>query len=281
MFVVLSFPLYSGEIFNVEADARAVALGSAYTSLAQGASAVFWNPASLNSRNELLFNFGLLYEGINYSFVSYSTERNLGVGMYLVLSGDIEFTKLPDTTRPPSSDNLPVVVDRQTYIASAIYISLSRKPLGYTLKVLYQGVGEYQAYGLAWDVGFKYGNLGIVAKDLPPSLLVWHSGERESLAPKLLVDANYTLGRMNIVLGTDLRFDGSYMDRLFQISGFSAGIRLGMEYNVDVASIRVGYRNGKLAFGGGIKFEKYFLDYGAVFQSDIGFTHRINFGIVR
>lgn len=275
------FSNYSGEVYRVELNGKLIGLGSSFYNF-KDASSVFYNPSHLNYSNEsIFFGFGLLYEGINAVSLSYKFKNKpYGIGLYLVLTDNIEFTSLPDTTKPPSEDNKPYIISIENYLASAIYLSSGYKNFGISAKILYQGISNYRAFGFGFDISTNLKNFSIILKDFLPSLLYWNSKTTEFIPPMIIL-STYSQYK-NFLLSTSLDFstlENRNFDRLISFNNFSMGFRFGIEYNLNVVSLRGGFRNSKPSFGFGINYKSYSIDYGSFYHSDLGLTHRTSLTI--
>ncbi len=277
MLLIAAFLPYSGEIFRVDMDARSLAMGTSIVSLESGVRAMLWNPAGVGSgKGEVYISSGLLYEGTAATFAGYRfPSRPYAIGGYVVLSGGIELTTVPDTTRPPSEDNPPYVYAVANYLASALYFSTSfRNHCGISLKLLYQGILDDRAVGIGADVGFRWRNFGIVIKDFLPTVLFWNSGEREIISPMVIASGHLRRGSLLLSIGADMTFDDRYNDRLLSMGPYSIGLRGGLEYNYRMASFRAGYRNGKISMGFGIRYRNHTVDLGTFYNADLGLNYR-------
>ncbi len=277
MFLLSAFLPYSGEIFRVDMDARSLAMGTSTVSLESGARAILWNPAGVGrGGREMYLSMGLLYEGTGATFVGYRfPSRPYALGGYMVLSGGIELTTLPDTTQPPSQDNPPYVYAVANYLASAMYFSAAfGDHYGISLKLLYQGILDDRAFGIGADVGFMWKNIGIVIKDFLPTVLFWNSGEREIIPPFIIASGHLEKGNLLLSIGVDMTTDSRYYDRLLTVGPYSIGLRGGVEYKYRMASFRAGYRNGRVSIGFGVRYRNYTVDMATFYASDLGFNYR-------
>ncbi|MEO0209695.1 MAG: hypothetical protein ABIL43_05805, partial [candidate division WOR-3 bacterium] len=273
---IFQFSNFAGEVYRVEVNGKFIGLGSSYYNL-NDASSVFYNPSLINSSNEsLFFGFGVLYEGINAVSISYKLKNKpYGIGLYLLLTDNIEFTSLPDTTQPPSENNKPYITSIENYKASAIYFSGGYKNFGISAKILYQGISNYQAFGFGVDLATSFKNFSVILKDFLPSFLYWNSKTMEFIPPIIIIStySNYK----NFLFSSSLdisTLENRNFDRIISFNNFSAGIRFGIEYNLNIVSIRGGFRNSKPSFGFGINYKNYSIDYGSFYHSDLGLTHR-------
>jgi len=82
-----------GAFEDVELGARALGMGSAFVSVADGASAIFWNPAGIarTHRRELSMSYLGLYDLVSYSSLCYTQNIPAGgIGLGIVSSSDVE-----------------------------------------------------------------------------------------------------------------------------------------------------------------------------------------------
>ncbi len=279
--LTVKFSNFSGEVFRAELNGRLVGLGSSYYAL-NDASSVFYNPSLISDVNEsIFFGFGLLYEGINAVSLSYKMKnRPYGIGLYLLLTDNIEFTSLPDTTQPPSENNKPYITSIENYIASSVYLSSGFRNFGISSKILYQGIGSYQAFGIGFDIAGNFKNFSIILKDFLPSFLYWNSKNTEFIPPIVMIASHGHYKNFLFSSSFDLAtIENRNFDRLLSFNNFSLGFRVGVEYSFNIASIRAGFRNSKPSFGFGINYKNYALDYGSFYNPDLGLTHRTSLSI--
>jgi hypothetical protein len=184
---------FAGAFLESGAGARALAMGNAYTAVANDASAIYWNPAGLASteRHEFLasheFKFGNL---VDYSFLGgiYQVrQRNgrLALGIIRLGIDNIAFTDSSlwddkngngvvdclqpgDTGYDPNggADNCEFSYNEVTDADKirfendseyGIFLSYAQPAgswhLGGSLKLIRQSVGEYSSFGFGLDFG--------------------------------------------------------------------------------------------------------------------------------
>lgn len=83
-----------GEPLNfllLDADARAVAMGGAYTALAADANALLYNPGALGriGRHEATFMHNSYFTGISQEYAAYASPSGWGAGVNYLDTGDI------------------------------------------------------------------------------------------------------------------------------------------------------------------------------------------------
>lgn len=88
-----------GEPLNfllLDANARAVAMGGAYTALVADANALLYNPAGLAriSRDEATFMHNSYFTGVNQEYAAYASPRGWGANINYLNSGDIANTSI-------------------------------------------------------------------------------------------------------------------------------------------------------------------------------------------
>lgn len=152
----------SASFLTMGGGARPISMGCAYTALADGPDALFWNPAGIANMDRISGTFGqaILFAGMleeNLALgVPLSEFETIGFQILAHLSGPIEVTTYEDqhgTGNYYSANNY------------AVGISYARKmtekfSAGVTAKVIDLTLHTVAAWGVAIDVGAVY-NVGI------------------------------------------------------------------------------------------------------------------------
>ena len=78
----------------LDADARPVAMGGAYTALANDANALHYNPAGLGRirRSEATFMHNEYFEGITQEYIGFASRHGYGANLNILRAGDIDRT---------------------------------------------------------------------------------------------------------------------------------------------------------------------------------------------
>lgn len=252
---------------DLGASARALGMGRAYVAAVNDPSAVYWNPAGLESapRLSVLFFHAPLNEGAKYDFLGfvYPTLQfgTVGIGYARVSIDGV-----------PVVDKSNIREGSATFQTSEFYISYGKKlphnlTGGVTFKIERQeftflnlvtgGIGI--DLGLMYNVpfqmefvkgmviGFNYRNI------LKPELKLGATTEK---LPKTL-----NLGLMKqIPAGLDghMTFALDYSKSEFE----PAKVRFGSEYEYrDKGAIRLGLDKSKIAFGAGLRYRFVDIDY--------------------
>jgi hypothetical protein len=273
-------PKYSNEFLAIGVGARALGMGSAYTSVANDVTAGYWNPAGL------LGVRGDLQVGVMHSeyFAGIAKYDYVGLAKPIDSMSTIGFTfvrfgidNIPNTIDliDPSGN---IDYDRITSFSSADHafiISYARKlrvpglSLGGNAKVIYRRVGEFgRAWGFGLDAGAQYERdqwrFSAVARDITSTFNAWsysldqrtvdvfeQTGNEipensvEVTLPRLMLGAarQFKFGeRFNLIAAIDLEntFDGK-RNTLIKSDLISADPRVGMELGyAGVVFVRTG-----------------------------------------
>ena len=281
--------------------ARAMSLGGAFTALADDPTAVFWNPAGLEFINQQSATFfhTTLWEGTNYDFLGYVYPTikygSFGAGIGRIAVGDI-----------PQLDEQGLSVGGNTFSNSEYHFYFSyakeffeRFTPGITARVVHRGwsglvnMGNPSDFGVGLDLGaiYKpdwYGEIW---------LQDWSFGAKihNFISPQLNEGTEADDFPLNIRLGAAKKIrmiGGDYINLLldFDLSTRrSFHMHTGVEYRYrEMADIRLGISAQGWAFGAGVTYDKFRLDYSLGLNDYSEFlpaVHRIsvsvNFGLTR
>ena len=212
---------YAGAFMDDGGGARALALGGAFTAVADDASTTYWNPAGLSGtvgRNLFAMHSERFGDLIDRDFVAYTQpvdwglfggdEAGFGVSLIRMGIDDIPFTDhLRDDLDTNddgvvSDDELLGLFDLQDDIRFesdseiALFLSYAERKggwrMGGSLKFIRQSVGDYSSLGLGMDLGllrpgfFKNVDFGLKLQDITTTYLSWSTGTNEIIAPALV-----------------------------------------------------------------------------------------------
>ena len=182
-------PKYSNEFLNLGAGARSLGMGKTQVSLADDATAGYWNPAALTNirtKYDGVLMHSELFSGVvknDYAAFAMPLDDKSAVGVTLLRLG---VDNIADT-RALVNEYGYIQYDRITYFSVADYallLSYARKlgpeglSVGGTGKLIYRNVGSYaNAYGFGVDVGLQYNHkgwrLGLMARDITTTFNAW------------------------------------------------------------------------------------------------------------
>jgi opacity protein-like surface antigen len=140
---------------NVGIGARAIAMGGAYVSMANDATAIYWNPAGIANMpgSEAVFNHSEWIADINFDFAG--VALNLGNLGAFGLFGNFMTIGEMDVTTELYPDGTGQRFNSGAYTMGATYArSLTdRFALGFNVKYVHEYIMNSAANGLALDIG--------------------------------------------------------------------------------------------------------------------------------
>ena len=266
---------------KVGVDARAAAMGDAFTSLADNAGAAFWNPAGLAAAgsNTLLLMHNAWLQDVNHDYAAVQFVQgvhNLAVSINMMNVTGIEL-------RGESASEIPdgEIHALNSYIGLAYATTVwSDWQIGVQAKYLYEKYYLYSADGVALDIGLRKSNL---LPGLNWGLAIHNMGKmstlKETATPLPLLfktGFNYTLPAKlldgPVLLATDLSY----------VRDGVTTLHLGGEWGMtDYADLRVGYVLGResqsISGGFGIAYGIFNFAYAFIpFNYDLGNSHRFS-----
>ena len=183
-------PKYSNEFLNIGVGARALGMGKVQASLADNATAGYWNPAGLVNQTHKydgVLMHSELFSGIvknDYAAFSMPLDEKSAIGVSILRLG---IDNIADT-RGLINEYGYVDYGKIKYFSVADYallLSYARKvssieglSVGGSAKVIYRNVGNFaSAYGFGIDAGVQYNhkgwNLGLMARDVTTTFNSW------------------------------------------------------------------------------------------------------------
>lgn len=143
---------------SIGQGARATSMGSAYVSLSDDASAVYWNPAGLAKLHGTgaMFDRTAWFADVNYNFVSgYVNLGDAGtIGLSFTSSeyGDMKVTTID---APNGTGELFSATDAVFALSYAMNLT-DNFAIGFTPKIVYQSIWKMSATAIALDLGVQY-----------------------------------------------------------------------------------------------------------------------------
>lgn len=188
-------PKYSNEFLNIGVGARALGMGKVQTSLANDATAGYWNPAGLVNQTHKydgVLMHSELFSGVvknDYAAFSMPLDEKSAVGISVLRLG---VDNIADT-RALINEYGYVQYDKIEYFSVADYallLSYARKvgPEGLSIggngKIIYRNIGKFaHGYGFGIDAGVQYNhkgwNLGLMARDITTTFNAWNINAAE------------------------------------------------------------------------------------------------------
>ncbi|MDE2292943.1 MAG: PorV/PorQ family protein, partial [Elusimicrobia bacterium] len=143
------------EFLSLDADARAVALGGAYTALASDANALLYNPGGLGlvPRSEAAFMHDEHFQGVHQEYASYADRRGWGAQLNYLSYGDIPKTTISNKDGAGLGSygiqDLAVSGGYGRRLTPALAV-------GGALKYVREDIEDVSAQGTALDAGVLY-----------------------------------------------------------------------------------------------------------------------------
>ena len=182
-------PKYSNEFLNLGAGARSLGMGKTQVSLADDATAGYWNPAALTNvraRYDGVLMHSELFSGVvknDYAAFAMPLDNQSTIGVTVMRLG---VDNIADT-RALVNEYGQIDYGRISTFSVADYallLSYARKlgPEGLSVggsgKLIYRNVGSYaNAYGFGVDVGLQYNHkgwrVGLMARDITTTFNAW------------------------------------------------------------------------------------------------------------
>ena len=183
-------PKYSNEFLNLGVGARALGMGKVQVSLADNATAGYWNPAGLVNQTHKydgVLMHSELFSGVvknDYGAFSMPLDDKSAIGVSVMRLG---VDNIADT-RNIVNEYGYVDYSKIEYFSVADYallLSYARKvgsveglSVGGNAKMIYRNIGKFaHGYGFGIDAGMQYNhkgwNLGLMARDITTTFTQW------------------------------------------------------------------------------------------------------------
>jgi hypothetical protein len=271
------------QFLRLGAGARPVAMGGAYTAIADDVNGPQYNAAGIAwaRHKEAVASYIDYLEGISYSYIGYihplKNGSALGLALAYLNSGSIDQTDLAGSTIGTFSSTQSLLL--LTY-ARTMGTKIS---WGTNLKVFQQKIEEEKANGYALDLGAIYKfwprlSFGINVQNLGPG--VKFVQEKDPLPLTVKAGAAYIFKEDVLTLSTDAKYQPKEKSKVSE--------NVGLEYWVNQnLALRVGYDTANISdienFNGmtaglGFQVSGFNLHYAWMPYGILGDTHRISVG---
>jgi hypothetical protein len=219
---------YAGAFMADGGGARALAMGGAFTAVADDPSAAFWNPAGLVStegRNLLLMHSERFGDLIDRDFVAYAQpvdwsllggeDGALAVSAIRLGIDDIPLTDHLFDDLDNNDDGIVdedelqglfTLQDQIRFVSDselAMFVSYAERKgdwqVGGSLKFIRQSVGDDSSLGIGVDLGllrpgiWRNLDFGLKLQDATTTHLSWSNGTKESITPAVIPAFAYRL----------------------------------------------------------------------------------------
>ncbi|MFA5162332.1 MAG: PorV/PorQ family protein [Elusimicrobiales bacterium] len=278
------------DFLNLGVDAKAAGMGGAYTAVAEGASACYWNPAGLVQTNKYSATFmrANYAADISYQYMAYAQRLNyysvLGASLLMTNIGDIPYADM-DGTLTGSTFSPRDMAYNLTY--SRAILELSDKDhdvsMGVTMRYVNSRIMEsasaymmdfglmaYYFSELPYRLGFVLQNLGRgpqFDQQVDPLPLNVKLGGSISPFPDFLVASDLVLQKAGPYYFTL----GAQYSTIAQ-----ENMRLSLRAGINSQQMKITGGASGISLGAGIGLQFFNLDYAFVPMGELGYTHRIS-----
>jgi len=292
---------YAGEFLTHGVGARPLGMGSAFVAVADDVTAGYWNPAGLADLEEGARHIQLMHSETFGDVVNYDTgayvmnpcgwEGSIGVTVIRLAVDDIPFTDFESDEERIYYD--AARIDWESDAETAVLLSYARRTseklrIGGNLKLIWKNIGEYNCYGVGFDVGGKYDlfdhvTLGMAVQDVTTTFLAWDTKEREQIMPTAKVGAAYTRpmrsmdGVLTVAADLDVRFEDRLLADEYHLGPVTADSHYGLEFVYrEMVGIRAGLAMGELTAGAGLSLGGFTVDYAFGKHEYLDSSHRVS-----
>lgn len=292
---------YAGEFLTHGVGARALGMGSAFVAVTDGVTAGYWNPAGLadlpeGARYAQLMHSETFGDVVNYDTGAYvmnpcGWEGSIGVTVVRLAVDDIPFTDFESDEERIYYD--AARINWESDAETAVLLSYARRTsdrlrLGGNLKLIWKSIGEYNCYGVGFDIGGKldvwdHVTLGLAIQDVTTTFLAWDTKEREQIMPTAKLGAAYIRpmasmdGVLTLAADVDIRFENRLLADEYHVGAVSADTHYGIEYMYrEMVAVRAGLAMGQLTAGAGLSLGGFTVDYAFGKHEYLDSSHRVS-----
>lgn len=262
---------------------RAAAMGEAFTSVTDEATATYWNPAGLSfiSNSQVAFTHTEWIQDVSLEFLAFAFPAfggGIGLSFYSNNVGGIE------RRVNPSAEPLGIVEAHDIAFGLSYGHAFSRTLRGgISMKYLFEKISTESVSGFAFDFGANYQPFD---QPIKLAVVIQNLGSVNNLREQS-IDLP-TTARAGLSYQHDFEsLDGLLLLAVDAVKVFESDLRgnFGAELQFKKRmAFRAGYQTGfddkSFAGGFGLLFDRYRLDYGYTpFNSGFGDSHKFSFGL--
>ena len=299
----LNFRKYAGEFLEIGADARAQAMGGAFTAVQGGVSSSYYNPAGIINIQKTQISFmhtQQMIASVNYDFLAggFKQKDKRVIVISLVRLGIDNIKDSRNAQRIISQTgewNLDWSQIEDFNASDYIFtVSAAKKwreswTWGANIKLIRRNLANFNANGIGFDLGvqkhlFSNASLGLSLKNITTTLIAWNTGEKELVTPSIYLGGGYfwEITRFNSsfypVFDLILRAENRQKSTTANVGRFSLDYAAGLEYVYhQILFLRGGIDEiERLNLGIGIQIPHVRVDYAFTnYDNELGNSHRI------
>lgn len=265
------------QFLKIGVGVRSMAMGEAYSAIADDASAVYWNPAGLARQDatSVLATYGMWFEDMGHHTFAVAAPTDVGYWGGLVC-----YSPSGDIPRVDGDLNASGEYDAYDFSGSLAFANRIGKALSYGVgaKLIQSSIEDESATGYAADVGLLYEpsqvhgfTLGLAVQNLGPDLTFISDGDPLPLT----VRGGVAFDAGSFVVAAD-----ASKPRDNDVS-----VHLGAEYVIaEVLALRAGFltrpeMESAVTFGLGVTWRRLSVGYAYVPFAEIEGTHHVSAGL--
>jgi len=280
---------FGGQFLKIGVSARATGMGSAFTGMADDASAVFWNPGGL---------VDVLGNEVSLNHVAWAADTKLSTAVLAFnprsIPGTFAFSvrsfwmdpMLVRTAHNPEGTGETFDAGSTTFGLSYSRFFTDKFSAGFTVNYLHMGLAESAVNSGSFDFGIMY-RIGI--RDLKLGMTIQNLGgkftfdERESKLPvafKVGVSFNaWRTERQGLDLAMEFQHPSDNLERAnvgleYSLNNFFF-VRTGYNINYDADGLAFGF-GAALPTGESTRLQA---DYSGVDMGPLGLLHRVSLSV--
>ncbi|MCX5797685.1 MAG: PorV/PorQ family protein [Elusimicrobia bacterium] len=259
----------------MDSNARAAAMGGAYTALASGAGALDYNPAGLSNtgRHEVSFMHNQHFQGITQEFLHYASPRGWGATLNQLSFGDVPVTTLaaPDGGLGQTTlTDLALGAGYGFKVGGGLSVGVGGKYIRETLDSTTRDDAAFD-FGALYAVPLLRGlSLGAALQNLGQTVRYDQASENQPLVFRL----GGSYGREWLGASHTLSLD------VIRERNDTAYLAVGVETVILKAlALRLGYNQGNdagvgMTAGVGYEIQNFSFDYAIVPYGSLGYSNR-------
>ena len=299
----INFRKYAGEFLEIGTDARAQAMGGAFTASQGGVSSVFYNPAGIINIQSPQISFmhtQQMIASVNYDYlaggIKQKDKRVIVMSMVRLGVDNIKDTRNAQRMVNQSGDWNLDWSQIEDFNASDYIFTLSAAQKwreswtwGANLKLIRRNLADYSANGLGIDLGIQknilsHALIGLNFKNVTTTLISWSTGEKELVSPSIHAGASYVweIQRLNStfypVLDLIFRAENRRESSTANLGRLSFDYAAGLEYGYhNILFLRAGVDEiQRFNVGVGLQIPHVRIDYAFTnYDFELGNSHRI------
>jgi hypothetical protein len=295
---------FAAEFLKIGVGARPLAMGGAFVSVADDATAPYWNPAGLvqmTQREVMLMHASQFGGAVRHNFLDVvfplGGDKPSAVALSVIYLSVDDIKVTTDALIGTDPDGNPILDETRIRSESAYDLGVllsygkafsPKVSWGVNLKLIRQSLVDAGAsFGVGADLAFLWRptdriTAGARLADVTTTQIYWDSGNREvvgrslTLGGSTLIPVEFLQGSLRPALDVVLAFE-EIESAQFGSGSISGDVLLGGEYWFrQVVALRAGSDAGDFTAGAGVRYKGFSVDYAYLGHEELDATHRVS-----